>query len=62
MSTPTILTLCETCRRQYEEGFIVKPYPGRPTTEKKEKCEECKKRFGAGILRQYLVTAKGGKK
>ena len=63
MSTPSIVTLCLTCKKQYEEaGFTVKPYPGRPTTEKKASCEECHKRFGLGCLNQYVVTVKGGRK
>ena len=38
MSKPTIVTLCLTCKRQYEEaGFTVKTYPGPSTTKKKTK-------------------------
>ena len=57
--TPNIVTLCWKCRHQYEEGgFSVKPYPGKPTTEKKASCEQCHKRHGD--LKQYLVTPKKG--
>ena len=58
--TPQIVTLCERCRRQYEEGFHVKPYPGKPTTEKRATCEQCHKRYRD--MKQYLVYVKGGKK
>jgi len=61
VSKPTIVTLCWKCKQQYEEGgFSVKPYPGKPTTEKKATCEQCRKRFLD--MKQYLVTAKGGKR
>lgn len=63
MSKTTIVTLCLTCKRQYEEaGFTVKTYPGPPTTKKKTKCEQCRRSFGLGCLSQYVVTAKGGKR
>lgn len=58
--TTHIVTLCENCRRQYEEGFHVKPYPGKPTTEKKATCEQCHKRYRD--MKQYVVTAKGGRR
>ena len=62
MSTPTIVTLCEMCRRHYEEsGFHLKPYPGKPTTAMKPSCEYCHRRYRDG-LKQYLVTVKGGRK
>ncbi|MBR4472488.1 MAG: hypothetical protein IKS55_02515 [Oscillospiraceae bacterium] len=57
-----IVTLCDACRRQYEEGFHVKPYPGKPTTEKRASCEQCRRRLRADCLKQYIVTAKGGRK
>lgn len=57
----SILTMCELCARQYAESFKVKPYPGRPTTEKKTFCEVCRKKFPADVLRQYVVIGKGAK-
>ncbi len=63
MSKPTIVTLCLTCKKQYEEsGFTVRTYPGPSTTEKKTSCEQCHRRYGLGCLSQYVVTAKGGKR
>ena len=47
MSKPTIVTLCLTCKKQYEEaGFTVRTYPGPSTTEKKTSCEQCHRRYG----------------
>ena len=63
MSKPTIVTLCLTCKKHYEEaGFTVRTYPGPSTTQKKTSCEQCHRRYGLGCLSQYVVTAKGGKR
>ena len=57
----TIVTLCEMCRREYSEMFTVKPVPGKTTTEKKNCCEKCKRKFGPFDLKQYLISGKGGR-
>ncbi len=57
----SIVTMCEICAKQYAEVFRVKAYPGKPTTEKRKICEVCKKNLPADLLKQYVVSGKGGK-
>lgn len=58
----TIVTLCDSCRAIYEENYRLKMIPGKTTTAKSGKCDNCKKPFRADLLlKQYLVSGKGGK-
>ena len=56
-----VITLCESCAKDFREAFKVKAYPGNPTTEKKKICEKCRRKFGPFDLKQYLVSGKGAK-
>jgi len=53
-----ILTMCDVCAKHYSEVFAVKPYPGNPTTQKKDCCEICKRKFRPELTRQYVVSGK----
>ena len=57
----SIVTMCEMCAKEQSENFRLKPVAGKTTTEKKKKCEFCKKPYRADLLKQYVVSGKGGK-
>jgi len=57
-----IRTLCDLCAKDYANMFNVKPYPGTPTTEKRCRCEACKKSLPSDLLRMYVISGKGKKK
>lgn len=57
-----IRTFCDLCAKEYGAMFTVRPYPGVPTTEKRQKCEGCGKTLPADLLRMYVISGKGKKK
>lgn len=57
----TIVTLCEACRAFYEDSFIVKPLSIATTTEKKNHCEKCGRKFGQYDLKQYMIQRRDEK-
>ena len=57
-----IRTFCEQRRAIYAGNFTLKPISGYTTTPKADHCENCKRKFShPADLKQYVVTAKGGR-
>lgn len=56
-----IITLCELCARDLRDSFALKAYPGKPTTQKQQICEHCRKKYRPEILKQYILSGKGAK-
>ncbi len=56
-----VVTMCDFCRQEQSFHFRIKPITGKTTTEKKKKCEFCKKPYPSDFLKQYVVSGKGGK-
>ena len=54
-----LLTLCPDCRRLYEEsGFRTKTVTFTSTTDKKNRCDRCGKRFDRSLMKQVIVSRK----
>lgn len=58
----SIVTMCDLCAKEKSEMFRLKPVAGKTTTEKRQKCEFCKKSFPGNLLKQYIVSGKGERK
>lgn len=56
-----VVTVCEFCVKQQQDFFRLKLITGKTTTEKKKKCDFCKKPFRPEFLRQYVLSGKGAK-
>lgn len=56
-----ILTLCESCRFLFSDCFSVVPISVPTTTEKKNHCEKCGRKFGKYDLKQYMIQRRDKK-
>ena len=53
-----ILTLCDNCRKLYEDRFSVKKYSmATSTTKTQEKCENCGRK--SRCLEMFIIDRKG---
>lgn len=55
-----LMTLCDGCKRMLTDSFFrVKPVPPvAMTSEKKDSCEYCKRKFRDEDLKQYTVSGR----